>query len=87
VAFFPKAAGLCADLGQIAKGLGIRFSKMVSYGNGCDVAAVTSWSIFSPMKKPGLLLAMWKASRTARGSSISSEIIGGKNLLFSGRRV
>jgi acyl-CoA synthetase (NDP forming) len=28
-----------ADLGQIAKGLGIRFSKMVSYGNGCDVAA------------------------------------------------
>ncbi len=39
VGFFSQSGGLCADLGQIAKGLGIRFSKMISYGNGCDVAA------------------------------------------------
>jgi len=39
VGFFSQSGGLCADMGQIAKGLGIRFSKMVSYGNGCDVAA------------------------------------------------
>jgi len=39
VGFLSQSGGLCADLGQIAKGLGIRFSKMVSYGNGCDVAA------------------------------------------------
>ena len=39
VGFLSQSGGLCADLGQITKGLGIRFSKMVSYGNGCDVAA------------------------------------------------
>jgi len=39
VGFLSQSGGLCADFGQIAKGLGIRFSKMVSYGNGCDVAA------------------------------------------------
>lgn len=39
VGFLSQSGGLCADLGQIAKGLGMRFSKMVSYGNGCDVAA------------------------------------------------
>lgn len=39
VGFLSQSGGLCADIGQIAKGLGIRFSKMVSYGNGCDVAA------------------------------------------------
>jgi len=39
VGFLSQSGGLCADLGQMAKGLGIRFSKMVSYGNGCDVAA------------------------------------------------
>jgi acyl-CoA synthetase (NDP forming) len=39
VGFLSQSGGLCADLGQMAKGLGLRFSKMVSYGNGCDVAA------------------------------------------------
>jgi len=39
VGFLSQSGGLCADLGQVAKGLGIRFSKMVSYGNGCDVGA------------------------------------------------
>jgi acyl-CoA synthetase (NDP forming) len=39
VGFLSQSGGLCADLGQITKGLGIRFSKMVSYGNGCDIAA------------------------------------------------
>lgn len=39
VGFLSQSGGFCADLGQITKGLGIRFSKMVSYGNGCDVAA------------------------------------------------
>ena len=37
VGFLSQSGGLCADFGQMAKGLGIRFSKMVSYGNGCDV--------------------------------------------------
>jgi acyl-CoA synthetase (NDP forming) len=39
VGFLSQSGGLCADLGQAAKGLGIHFSKMVSYGNGCDIAA------------------------------------------------
>ncbi len=39
VGFLSQSGGLCADLGETVKGLGIRFSKMVSYGNGCDVAA------------------------------------------------
>jgi len=39
VGFLAQSGGLCADFGQIAQGLGIRFSKMVSYGNGCDVNA------------------------------------------------
>jgi len=39
VGFLSQSGGLCADLGQITKGLGIGFSKMVSYGNGCDIAA------------------------------------------------
>lgn len=39
VGFLSQSGGLCADFGQTAKGLGIRFSKMVSYGNGCDVSA------------------------------------------------
>jgi acyl-CoA synthetase (NDP forming) len=39
VGFLSQSGGFCADLGQITKGLGIRFSKMVSYGNGCDIAA------------------------------------------------
>ncbi len=39
VGFLSQSGGLCADLGQIARGLRVRFSKMVSYGNGCDVGA------------------------------------------------
>ncbi len=39
VGFLSQSGGLCADLGQTVKGLGIHFSKMVSYGNGCDIAA------------------------------------------------
>jgi acyl-CoA synthetase (NDP forming) len=39
VGFLSQSGGLCADLGQVVKGLGLRFSKMVSYGNGCDLAA------------------------------------------------
>jgi len=39
VGFLSQSGGLLADLGQMAKGLGICFSKMVSYGNGCDLAA------------------------------------------------
>ncbi len=39
VGFLSQSGGLCADLGQIAQGLEMRFSKMVSYGNGCDVSA------------------------------------------------
>jgi acyl-CoA synthetase (NDP forming) len=39
VGFFSQSGGLCADMGQLAQGLGIRFSKMVSYGNGCDLGA------------------------------------------------
>lgn len=39
IGFLSQSGGLCADLGQIAKGLGMGFSKMVSYGNGCDLAA------------------------------------------------
>jgi len=38
VGSLSQSDGLCADLGPIAKGLGVRFSKMVRYGNGYDVA-------------------------------------------------
>ncbi len=39
VGFISQSGGICADLGQIAKGDGIDFSVMVSYGNGCDLNA------------------------------------------------
>jgi len=55
VGFLSQSGGLCADLGQIAKGLGIRFSKMVSYGNGCDVAACDLLEYFFADPKTGII--------------------------------
>jgi acyl-CoA synthetase (NDP forming) len=55
VGFLSQSGGLCADLGQIAKGLGIRFSKMVSYGNGCDVAACDLLEFFFADPKTGII--------------------------------
>jgi acyl-CoA synthetase (NDP forming) len=55
VGFLSQSGGLCADLGQIAKGLGIRFSKMVSYGNGCDLAACDLLEYFMADKKTRII--------------------------------
>ena len=55
VGFLSQSGGLCADLGQVAKGLGIRFSKMVSYGNGCDVAACDLLEYFFADPKTGII--------------------------------
>jgi len=55
VGFLSQSGGLCADLGQIAKGLGIRFSKMVSYGNGCDLAACDLLEYFFADEKTRIL--------------------------------
>jgi len=55
VGFLSQSGGLCADLGQIAKGLGIRFSKMVSYGNGCDVAACDLLEYFMVDEKTSII--------------------------------
>ena len=55
VGFLSQSGGLCADLGQIAKGLGIRFSKMVSYGNGCDLAACDLLEYFFADPKTGII--------------------------------
>jgi acyl-CoA synthetase (NDP forming) len=55
VGFLSQSGGLCADLGQIAKGLGIRFSKMVSYGNGCDVAACDLLEYFMADEKTRII--------------------------------
>jgi len=37
VGFFAQSGGMTADLGQLARSHGVRFSAMVSYGNGADV--------------------------------------------------
>ena len=55
VGFLSQSGGLCADLGQTAKGLGIRFSKMVSYGNGCDVAACDLLEYFVADEKTSII--------------------------------
>ena len=55
VGFLSQSGGLCADLGQIAQGLGIRFSKMASYGNGCDVAACDLLEYFFADEKTGII--------------------------------
>jgi acyl-CoA synthetase (NDP forming) len=55
VGFLSQSGGLCADLGQITKGLGIRFSKMASYGNGCDVAACDLLEYFFADEKTGII--------------------------------
>jgi len=55
VGFLSQSGGLCADLGQTAKGLGIRFSKMVSYGNGCDVAACDLLEYFMADEKTRII--------------------------------
>jgi acyl-CoA synthetase (NDP forming) len=55
VGFLSQSGGLCADLGQTAKGLGIRFSKMVSYGNGCDVAACDLLEYFMADEKTSII--------------------------------
>jgi len=55
VGFLSQSGGLCADLGQTAKGLGIRFSKMVSYGNGCDVAACDLLEYFMADEKTSVV--------------------------------
>jgi acyl-CoA synthetase (NDP forming) len=55
VGFLSQSGGLCGDLGQTAKGLGIRFSKMVSYGNGCDVAACDLLEYFMADEKTRII--------------------------------
>jgi len=37
VAFVTQSGGHAVEFGRLAKGMDIRFSKMVSYGNACDV--------------------------------------------------
>jgi len=40
VAFISQSGGHAVKMGEIARGWGVRFSKMVSYGNACDVNEV-----------------------------------------------
>jgi acyl-CoA synthetase (NDP forming) len=40
VAFLSQSGGMSIDFGQIGKWMGIRFSKMVSFGNGADLREV-----------------------------------------------
>lgn len=37
VAFISQSGGLAARIGHLALGLNLRFSKLISYGNACDV--------------------------------------------------
>lgn len=87
VGFFSQSGGFCADLGQMAKGLGIRFSKMVSYGNGCDVAACDLLEYFFADEKTriiaGYLEGLEDGPRFLRLLKENRE----KNRLSSGRPV
>ncbi len=47
VGFFAQSGGLTADLCQLAKGSGVRFSAAVSYGNGVDVNEVDLLEYFA----------------------------------------
>ena len=47
VGFFAQSGGMTADLGQLARSHGVRFSAMVSYGNGVDVTDVDLLDYFA----------------------------------------
>lgn len=47
VAFMSQSGGFAARTGQVARGWGIRFSKMVSYGNACDINEVDLLEYFA----------------------------------------
>ncbi|MBN1883571.1 MAG: CoA-binding protein [Deltaproteobacteria bacterium] len=47
VGFFAQSGGMTADLGQLARSYGVRFSAMVSYGNGADVTDLDLLSYFA----------------------------------------
>ncbi|MBN1572251.1 MAG: CoA-binding protein [Deltaproteobacteria bacterium] len=57
VGFFAQSGGLTADLCQLAKGSGVRFSAAVSYGNGVDVNEVDLLEYFAEDKDTKVIAA------------------------------
>jgi len=49
--FHLQSAAFAPTLAQVRKGVSIRFSKMISYGNGCDVAGCDLLEVFHGRQK------------------------------------
>lgn len=57
VAFMTQSGGFANRIGQVAKGWGIRFSKMVSYGNACDINEVDLLEYFAQDPETRIVLS------------------------------
>jgi len=47
VAFMSQSGGFAVRMGHLARGWGVRFSKMVSYGNACDINEIDLLEYFA----------------------------------------
>jgi acyl-CoA synthetase (NDP forming) len=57
VAFISQSGGFAARLGQLARAWGIRFSKMVSYGNACDINELDLLEYFARDPETKIIMA------------------------------
>jgi acyl-CoA synthetase (NDP forming) len=57
VAFMAQSGGFAGRIGQVARGWGIRFSKMVSYGNACDINEVDLLEYFAQDPETRIILS------------------------------
>jgi acyl-CoA synthetase (NDP forming) len=73
VGFISQSGGVCADLGQLARGCGLYFSLMVSYGNGCDLNAPELLEYLACDTETGIIGAYIEGVAEGRGllSSLS----------------
>ena len=62
VGFISQSGGGACDIVNMGKGRGVRFSTLVSYGNGCDIDAVDLLHYFeNDPKNQSRVAPTWKA--------------------------
>jgi acyl-CoA synthetase (NDP forming) len=66
VGFFSQSGGGSCDAGYMAQGRGVKFSVMVSYGNGCDIEAAELLDYFREDTETELVAAYLEGVRDAR---------------------
>jgi acyl-CoA synthetase (NDP forming) len=66
VGYFSQSGGLLADLGQMARSRGVRFSAAISYGNAVDVNEIDLLQYFAEDEKTGIIAAYIEGVREGR---------------------